>query len=347
MNVILRFLSVTLLFSFAISCQTEEETIVQDNAQSFLRNSPIAELLARTSQNPTSLDNVLDNSSCFSVQLPVTVIVNNQQITVMDEADYQTVQNAIDAFSDDDDIVNFVYPITIRYQNFQTQVLQDADDLDDVLDDCGDDDGFDEIDCISIVYPIVINIYDSNNQIANTVTITSNSNLFNFLNNLSNNTYVAINYPITAINSNGQTVTLNSNSALENFIDDSIDDCDDDNSGGGSGNNNFTTILTSGTWYVSYFQEDDDVETTMFSGYVFTFNNNGASTAVRNSITTAGTWSTYEDSGENKLELNFDGLALDEIEDDWRIIEFSATQIRLKDVSGGDGSVDYLTFTKL
>lgn len=347
MNVILRFLSVTLLFSFAISCQTEEETIVQDNAHSFLRNSPIAELLARTSQNPTSLDNVLDNSSCFSVQLPVTVIVNNQQITVTDEADYQTVQNAIDAFSDDDDIVNFVYPITIRYQNFQTQVLQDADDLDDVLDDCGDDDGFDEIDCISIVYPIVINIYDSNNQIANTVTITSNSNLFNFLNNLSNNTYVAINYPITAINSNGQTVTLNSNSALENFIDDSIDDCDDDNSGGGSGNNNFTTILTSGTWYVSYFQEDDDVETTMFSGYVFTFNNNGASTAVRNSITTAGTWSTYEDSGENKLELNFDGLALDEIEDDWRIIEFSATQIRLKDVSGGDGSVDYLTFTKL
>ena len=85
----------------------------------------------------------------------------------------------------------------------------------------------------------------------------------------------------------------------------------------------------------------------MFSGYVFTFNNNGTSTAVRNSITTAGTWSTYTDSGENKLDLNFDGLALDEIEDDWRIIEFSATQIRLKDVSGGDGSVDYLTFTKL
>lgn len=347
MNVILRFLFVTLLFSFAISCQTEEETIVQDNAQSFLRNSPIAGLLARTSQNPTSLDNVLDNSSCFSVQLPVTVIVNNQQLTVTDEADYQTVQDAIDAFSDDDDIVNFVYPITIRYQNFQTQVLQDSDDLDDVLDDCTDDDGFDEIDCISIVYPIVINIYDSNNQIANTVTITSNSNLFNFLNNLGNNTYVAINYPITAVNADGQTITINSNSALENFIEDSIDDCDDDNSGGGSGSNNFTTILTSGTWYVSYFQEDDDNETSAFNGYVFSFNNNGTAAAVRNSMTTTGSWSNYVDSGYNKLELNFDGLALDEIEDDWRIIEFSATQIRLKDVSGGDGSVDYLTFTKL
>jgi hypothetical protein len=349
MKVIFKSIVLVMFLSFW-SCQEEEETIVQDTAESFDRNAPIAGLLARTSQNPTAVDNVLDNSSCFSVVLPVTVIVNNQQIVVSDEADYQTVQNAIDAFSNDDDIVNFVYPITIRFQNFQTLVLQEADDLDDVLDDCDEDDGFDEIDCITLVYPIVMNIYDSNNQLANTVTITSNSGLYNFLNNLGNNTLIAINYPISAINSNGQTIVINSNSELENFIDDSIDDCDDDNSGGGgggSGSADFTAVLTSGTWYVSYFQEDDDDETSDFNGYVFTFNTNGTSTAVRNSVTTNGTWSTFVDSGQNKLELVFEGLSLDEIEEDWRIIEFSNTQIRLKDVSGGDGSIDYLTFTKL
>ncbi|MBF6641121.1 hypothetical protein IVB69_06490 [Flavobacterium sp. J49] len=330
------------------SCQKEEETIIQDNTQSFVANAPIAGLLSRTSQNPTSLDNVLDNSSCFSVQLPVTVIVNGQQITVNDQADYQIVQAAIDEFSDDDDLVNFVYPITIIYQNFQTQVLQDADDLDDVIDDCGEDDGFDEIDCITLVYPITINIYDSNNQLANTVTINSNSNLFNFLANLGSNTYVAINYPISAVNSNGQTVVINSNSELENFIEDSIDDCDDDNSGGsgGSGSSAFTDVLTSGTWYISYYFEDDDDETSDFNGYTFTFNSNGTSTALRNGVTTNGTWSTFVDSGQNKLDLIFNGINLDEIEDDWRIIEYSNTQIRLKDVSGGDGSIDYLTFTK-
>jgi hypothetical protein len=347
MKVIFKSILVVVLFTL-VSCQNEEETIIQDNTQSFDSNSPIAGLLSRTSQNPTALDNVLDNSSCFSVQLPVTVIVNGQQITVNEEADYQTVQDAIDAFSNDDDIVNFVYPITIRFQNFQTQVLQDADDLDDVLDNCDEDDGFDEIDCISLVYPIVINLYDSNNQLANTVTITSNSSLFNFLNNLSNNTFIAINYPISAVNASGQTITINSNSELENFIDDSIDDCDDDNiGGGGSGSADFTAVLTSGTWYISYYQEDDDNETADFNGYVFAFNGNGTSTAVRNSVTTNGTWSTYVDSGQNKLELAFDGLNLDEIEEDWRIIEFSSTQIRLKDVSGGDGSIDYLTFTRL
>ena len=85
------------------SCQKEEETIIQDNTQSFAKTSPIASLLARTSQNPTSIDNIVDNSSCFSVVLPVTVIVNSQQITVTSQTDYQVVQDAIDAFSDDDD----------------------------------------------------------------------------------------------------------------------------------------------------------------------------------------------------------------------------------------------------
>ena len=176
----IRYIIFGFIFFSLGSCQKEEETVIQDNTESFVVNEPIAGLLSRTSQNPTSVDNVLDNSSCFSVQLPVTVIVNGQEIVVADEADYQVVQAAIDEFANDDDIVNFVYPITITYQNFQTQVLQDADDLEDVMDDCGEDDGFDEIDCITLVYPITINIYDSNNQVANTVTLTNNSDLFNF-----------------------------------------------------------------------------------------------------------------------------------------------------------------------
>jgi hypothetical protein len=78
-----------LFFSFG-SCQKEEETIVQDTSESFVFGSPMADLLLRVSQNPTAIDNILDNTSCFSVQLPVTVIVNGQQILVSNQADYQT-----------------------------------------------------------------------------------------------------------------------------------------------------------------------------------------------------------------------------------------------------------------
>lgn len=338
-----KILNLSLVGLLLMSCQSEENEVIQDANQNLTNTSPLTTLLTRVTQNPTSGDNVLDNSSCFSVVLPATVIVNGQNIVVSTQADYQTVQDAIDAFSNDDDIVNFVYPITIEYQNFSTQVLQDTDDLDDAIDACGEDDGFDEIDCISFNFPIVINLYDANNQLADTVTLNNNTDLYNFLENLEDNEYVAIQYPISLLDSNGQTITVTNNNQLEDVIEDSIDDCDDSPSGGG--NTNLSAILSSGTWYVSYFFDDTD-ETSDYAGYNFTFNVNGTSLAVKNAISLNGTWSNYMDSGDEKVAFSFDGITLDELEDDWEVIEFTSTQIRLKDVSGGDGTTDYLYLTK-
>lgn len=337
-------LFVLLLSLILFSCQTEENEIIQDTTNNLTVASPLKGLLARVSQNPTSQDNILDNSSCFNVVLPVTVIVNGQQIVVSSQAQYQDVQDAIDAFTNDDDIVNFVYPITIQFQNFSTQVLQNSDALDDILDDCGEDDGFDEIDCISFNFPIVINVYNANNQLAETITIQNNTDLFNFLENLEDNEFVAINFPISLVNSNGQTVVINSNNQLEDVIEDSIDDCDD-SSGGTGGTATLTNTITNGTWYVSYYFDDVD-ETSNYNGYNFTFNTNGTSIAIKNATSINGTWSNYIDSGEEKLELAFDGLILDDLEDDWKLVEFSSNVIKLKDVSGGNGGTDYLYFTK-
>lgn len=339
------YLLLVILPFFVASCQKEENEVVQDTTQNLVNTSPLTSLISRVSQNATSADNVIDSSSCFSVQLPVTVIVNGDEVTVATEADYQTVQDAIDAFSDDDDIVNFIYPITIQYQNFSTQVLNNSDELDDVLDDCGEDDDFDEIDCISLNYPIVINIYDSNNELASTVTITTNAQLYNFLENLEDNEYVAINYPISLVNSNGSMVVITSNSQFEDVIEDSIDDCDDDSSGGGSGDSAFSDVISSGTWYVSYFFDDSD-ETSDYAGYNFTFSTSGSVTAVKLATTINGNWDNYIDSGDDKLELSFDGSTLDEIDEDWEITEYSSTVIKLKHVSGGGGGTDYLYFTK-
>lgn len=339
--ILLGFLSI--LF---FSCQKEENEVIQDPTQNLNKTSPLVNLLSRVSQNATSQDNVLDGSSCFNVQLPVTVIVNGDNVVVQTEADYQTVQDAIDAFSDDDDIVNFIYPITIQYQNFSTQVINNSDALDDVLDDCeeDDDDDFDEIDCITLNYPVVLNIYDSNNQLASTLTITNDVQFYNFIENLDDNEFIAINYPISLVDSNGNNVVVNSNSQLEEIIEESIDDCDDNSGGGGGGNANFSDVITNGTWYISYFFEDDDNETSDYIGYNFTFSTNGMITVVKASTTTTGSWSNYIDSGDDIMDLNFNDSNLDELEEYWEITEYSSTVIKLKHVSSGE--TDYLYFTK-
>lgn len=336
-----------LLMSFTailfISCQNEETLVIQDTTQNLSVLSPLASLISRVSQNATSQDNVLDNSSCFNVQLPVTVIVNGKQITVSNQNDYLMVQAALDAFSSDDDLVNFVYPITIQYQNWNTQLIANSDQLEDIIDNCDEDDGFDEIDCIHINYPIKIDIYNANNQIANTIAIQNDTDLFNFLENIESNVIVSINYPVSITDSNGQKVLITNNSDFENSIEESIKDCD--NNSGTGGNPNFTSVLTDGTWRVSYFFNNID-ETSIYNGYNFTFNSNGTVAAVNGTITIVGTWSTFVNSGHDIFLLKFDDNKLDELKEDWKITEYTTTNIRLKNESSSSGETDYLYFTK-
>lgn len=326
-----------------ISCQSEETLVIQDTTQNLTASSPLTELILRVSQNPTSKDNVLDNSSCFKVQLPVDVIVNGTQITVSDQNDYVTVQDALDAFSDDDDIVNFVFPITVQYQNFGTQVITDSDQLEEVVENCDEDDGFDEIDCVSLNYPIKVDVYNADNQIANTVSMENDTDLYNFLENIESNEFISISYPVSLIDSNGQNVVITSNSDFEDSIEDSIKGCDD-NSGTG-GNADFISILTDGTWSVSYFFNSTD-ETPNYNGYTFTFNSDGTIVAINGTTSIVGTWSTFVDSGQELFLIKFDDSRLDELKEDWRIAEYTTTNIRLKNESSSGGETEYLYFTK-
>lgn len=326
-----------------ISCQDEGTLVIQDITQNLTAKSPLVSLISRVSQNPTAKDNILDKSSCFNVLLPVSIVVNKKNITVSSQNDYLVVQNALDAFSNDDDIVNFVYPITIQYQNFKTELIRNSDQLENVIDNCDDDDGFDEIECISINYPIKISIYNVNNQIANTITIQNDKDLYNFLKDLESNVFISINYPISIINSKGQNVVITNNSNFENSIEEGIKDCTTNS--GSIGNQNFVSILTNGTWYVSYYFDDSD-ETLNYKGYNFTFNNNQTVTVVKEKNTFAGNWSTFVNNSQDIFLLKFEDSKLDELEDDWKISEFTTTNVRLKNKSSSDGTTDYLYFTK-
>jgi hypothetical protein len=127
--------------------------------------------------------------------------------------------------------------------------------------------------------------------------------------------------------------------------DDDVNDDDDDDSDNTVISTNFTTILQSGTWHVTYFFDDTNV-TSNYSGYNFTFNSNGSISVISGSNSFSGDWDAYVDDNEDTLEIDFSASQLEDLSDDWEIIEFSETQIRLKDVSGGNGETDFLTFTK-
>jgi hypothetical protein len=124
---------------------------------------------------------------------------------------------------------------------------------------------------------------------------------------------------------------------------------DDDDSRTSAKSEEVEEAVGDGTWQVTYFFDDTD-ETSDFNEYVFTFTSDGSVQAVSANDIIDGTWSTRAsgDSGA-KLIIDFEGDTdpFDEISEDWNVTEYSETELVLRDVSGGSGEVDYLTFTKI
>ncbi|WP_298510572.1 hypothetical protein [uncultured Kordia sp.] len=121
-------------------------------------------------------------------------------------------------------------------------------------------------------------------------------------------------------------------------------------SSGNNGNVDDTALvnsLTMGDWYITYYFDDAD-ETSNYTDYVFNFASDGSATANLMGAITDGFWNTsVGDQTALELNLNFGSTSpLDELAEDWDVLEVTNDIIRLKDVSGGDGNIDYLTFER-
>lgn len=332
---------------FLFSCQNEENTVNQNNDAALTKTSPLASLVLRVSQQPTHWDNLLDNSDCYSVQLPVGITLNGQNLIVASESDFANAQQNMDNSWSDDDIVHFHFPITIVFRDFQQQIINSQAQLNAVT--C-EGDNFNEIRCLDFAYPININTYNTNNHVANTVTIDSDSELYNVIDQLTNSEIFTIVYPVTLSLLSGGEVIVSTNNGLEATIESAIGNC---NSGPGPAPTGLEAIITSGTWHISYCEDDSSGSGSgeavdYYDGYVFTFNMNGSVSAVKNSIVNNGTWNVYQDGSHKMIDLFFPSQALQGLtNDEWRVTEYNQSNFRLKnDQSGSWGGHEYVYFTK-
>ena len=108
-----------------------------------------------------------------------------------------------------------------------------------------------------------------------------------------------------------------------------------------------------GTWKVSNYNDSGKDETVDYTGYEFTFGDNGVLTATKGSTTINGTWSVTQDGSDddssNDIDFNIAFSAPEEfaeLTDDWDIVSTSSVRIELMDVSGGNGTTDRLIFER-
>ena len=112
-------------------------------------------------------------------------------------------------------------------------------------------------------------------------------------------------------------------------------------------------MATSGTWRITNYNDSGQDETSDYTGYNFTFNENGTLIATNGTNTYNGTWSVSDDSSsdDNPDDIDFNIFFasppdFEELSDDWDIVSTSSAKMELMDISGGNGGTDLLTFEK-
>jgi hypothetical protein len=457
-----------------LSCRTEEMELIETPTEEALEiNSAIANLMLRVVMNDGSGDNIIDQANCLEIQFPFTVIVNGIEVIVNSEDDFDTIEDIIDEFDNDTDTIIIVFPITVILSDFTEVVINNLDELNDYASQCsGENEIDDDIECIDFHYPITASIFNTNNELIETIVIENDEDLYDLIEMLDEGIIVTIDFPITVTLWDGTDVIINNMQELQTVILGAIDQCDEDDdydnndddcdnctssdldailtdcenwivdklerndedledqytgflfnffsdgtltvdeggnthngtwSSSGDGNNisvdinipdypdyndvwtlheieqdpdetevdlrigddrlrfesdcieggggiddtELVNALTTGEWYVTFYFDDED-ETSNYNDFVFNFNSDGTATATDSGGPTNGTWSTSPgDETELGLNLNFGGIPpLDELADDWDVLEVTNDIIRLKDISGGDGSEDFLTFER-
>ena len=328
------FVFLILFALFLSSCQDEAVQIIEPNQQEVLvANSSLTDLMLRTSANSVATDNALDNSSCFSVDLPVTIVISDTTITINSENDLAELEDLLEDF--EDELPSFVFPITIVFSNYSELVIQNQDEFDALLDQCFEDD--DNIECVDFVYPISFSVLNTDFIVINTITIEDSEALYDFLERLEDEEetlLVSLNFPVSLEFFNGETVTVNSNQELTDAIERAEAICEDDTLIECSPEE-IEVLLKECSWDLDDESDDfDDLEATFNEDGTLQINGEDLSEPI------TGNWEVSEtDNGTFLILSNFTGFQQD-LEGEWLITDCEDDELEIINANGFELELD-------
>ncbi|MBT8317734.1 MAG: hypothetical protein HKP59_08900 [Lutibacter sp.] len=325
-------LFLSLFIALLTSCQTEVSEIIQPPENEALQaNTTVATLVQKTATKDGSIDNIIDNASCISVQLPVTVNVNGLEIIIDSEDDFDVIEAIFDEFDDDYDSLDIIFPIVIILSDFSEINIANVDELESFIDQCeGENEFDDDIECIDFIYPITLSIFDSENQLAETITVENDEDFYHLIDEIEDYHIVQINFPISVELYDGTILSINDMEELENAIDDADGMCDEDDDNDYDDDDcddcteeQIRNLLVLCSWTVDKIIVNDLDKTEQYTNFVFTYFEDGSVVAKAGGNEIIGTWIVETTMDEIIVKLEFDNFSdfsfnwvLYEIEDD-------------------------------
>ena len=344
------FVLFSLFLSILSGCQEGIEEVTRPQADKVIEaNSPVSNLIQRIALNDGSFDNILDNCKCTSLILPVTVTVNGKTIKIASADDFKAVERILDEVENDKDELSFIFPIKVIRLDHKELMIRNEEELEEAIENCKEDGFDDDIECVDFNYPLIFSVYDSKNQLPDIVTINDDPELYRFFNEQEEGNLVGFKFPITIRLFDGKEIIISNNDQLKDIIENAIDDCDEDDDNDHNDDDADDTLLINAllanNWEITYLFKGKD-KTNLFADFEFTFLNDRTASATDGVSLVKGTWQSYGDEGFLELEFDFEDAPFNDLQEDWELVEFTDSFIKLKNVSEKDGTVSTLYFKK-
>ncbi|WP_104736389.1 LamG domain-containing protein [Hanstruepera ponticola] len=227
----LSLLLLLMMLFVGVSCQEEaNEETPPNQEETIAPNSTLANLMRHTSSNDGTIDNIMDGSDCFSVNLPVTIVANGITLTIESIDDFSLIEAIFNENMNDEDSIEFLFPVTIILNDYTEINIESVEELDTFIESCVTNE--DVIECVDFVYPLVFSIYNTNFQVIDTVEVNNDYELYIFLEGLETDNQGAVlaslNFPVSLVYVNGNTVEVTNNQELEEAISAANENCDTD-----------------------------------------------------------------------------------------------------------------------
>ncbi|MGC1203728.1 MAG: hypothetical protein WA839_02450 [Flavobacteriaceae bacterium] len=322
------------------SCQDEVIEITDPNeAETLVAESTLTSLISATSIMDGSADNIIDNASCLSVELPVTVFVKGLEIKIDSREDFKVIEAIFKEFDDDEDKLDIVFPITIILANHDKVVIENREALAELIAVCrGENEEDDDIECIDFQFPMSFSVYNADFQVLDVITVENDRELYHFIKRVRNaEVFASLNFPVTMELADGTEIVVNNNQELQRTIEEAKDLCDEDDDND-YGDDDFTKerldeYLKICPWVVHEFKRNNQDNTAEYKEYALNFKEDGVVVMrARGGNMLTGTWSTRVTNRGALLKLKFETLVDFTLE--WVVYDIEYGKIKLFEVGG-------------
>jgi len=203
-----------------VGCQKEELTVIEgQDEESFMQDIQLKNLIMSVASHDGSFDDVVDKSSCFSIDFPYICYYNGFPYPVNSLED-------LALFQEGDKLIP-EFPVNITFANYLQAEVPDEDAFNQLIAQCENGLLFNEsITCLDIVYPIRISIYNPDISTFETVIFSHDKQTFQSIEDFDTSLIASIQFPIQIELPNDVVLTINSNDVLKSQILDIIPLCE-------------------------------------------------------------------------------------------------------------------------